>query len=320
MAYCFVLRRRSGDRIARRLVRGRRVDFDITGDITGDSPTTLEEDMTGIDAFRYDGKRVLVVGGATGMGAAAAETVGKLGGKVVVMDHADVSFPVEQSIKVDLRDVAAVDEALDACGGPIDALFSAAGVADGTEGIMRINFIAHRHIAERAVNEGLMPAGGAICMISSVAGLGWEGQLPTLLDFLSTPDYETADKWVQAHEGTDNYGFSKQAMNAYVARQAYPFLVKGVRINAICPGPTDTPLARANADLWLTFAQDYRDATGTSHLTPDQMGNVMVFLNSAAASGISGVNLLVDTGHVMSSITESYEPGAPMMKMLMGRE
>ena len=71
--------------------------------------------------------------------------------------------------------------------------------------------------------------------------------------------------------------------------------------------------------MWLGFAQDYRDATGTSHLTPDQMGNMMVFLNSAAASGISGVNLLVDTGHVMSSLTGSWGPGQPMISMLMGR-
>ena len=156
-------------------------------------------------------------------------------------------------------------------------------------------------------------------MISSVAGLGWEANIPTLIEFLASPDYEAAAAWVDAHEGTDSYTFSKQAMNCYVARQAYPLLTKGVRINCICPGPTDTPLARANADMWLGFAQDYRDATGTAHLTPEQMGNVMVFLNSEAASGISGVNLLVDTGHVMSSMTGSYEPGQPLINMIMGR-
>jgi len=71
--------------------------------------------------------------------------------------------------------------------------------------------------------------------------------------------------------------------------------------------------------MWLTFAQDYRDATGKAHLVPDQMADVMVFLNSAAASGISGVNLLVDQGHVMSSLTGSWTAGEPMVKALMGR-
>jgi NAD(P)-dependent dehydrogenase (short-subunit alcohol dehydrogenase family) len=275
--------------------------------------------MSGVDAFRYDGKRVLVVGGATGMGAAAAQTVAALGAEVLVMDYAPVSFPVKESIQVDLRNRGEIDDALDQVGGPVHALFSAAGVADGTPGIMKINFIAHRHIIERLIAGGSLGPRGAVCMISSVAGLGWESALPILIDFLATNDYEAADAWVQAHEGTDNYMFSKQVMNCYVARQAYPFMAKGVRINAICPGPTDTPLARANADVWLTFGQDYRDATGLSHHTPEQMGDTMAFLNSGAASGINGINLLVDAGHVMSSLTGSYEPGEMLMKMLMGR-
>ncbi len=275
--------------------------------------------MSGIEAFRYDGKRVLVVGGATGMGAAAAQTVAALGAAVVVMDYAPVPYPVKESVEVDLRDRAAIDAALDQVGAPVHAVFSAAGVADGTPGIMKINFIAHRHIIERLVADGSLGRGGAVCMISSVAGLGWESVMPTLIEFLATPDFASADAWVQAHEGTDNYMFSKQVMNCYVARQAYPLMAKGVRINAICPGPTDTPLARANADLWLTFGQDYRDATGLSHHTPEQMGDTMAFLNSDAASGINGINLLVDAGHVMSSLTGSYAPGEAIMKMLMGR-
>jgi NAD(P)-dependent dehydrogenase (short-subunit alcohol dehydrogenase family) len=275
--------------------------------------------VTETDPFRYDGKRALVVGGATGMGAAAAQRVAALGGEVIVMDHAPVDFPVAEAIKVDLRDRQAIDVALDQVSGPIHSVFSAAGVADGTPGIMLINFIAHRHIIDRLIDSGTLGRGGAICMISSVAGLGWENRIPMLLEFLATPDFESADAWIQAHEGTDGYGFSKQAMNCYVAHQAYPLLAKGIRINAILPGPTDTPLARANADVWLAFAQDYRDATSSPHLVPNQMGDTMVFLNSDAASGISGVPLLVDSGHVMSSMTGSWQAGQPMINAMMGR-
>lgn len=275
--------------------------------------------MSSIDRFGYDGKRVLVVGGATGMGAAAARTVGALGAEVVVMDHAPVDYDVAASITVDLRDRAAIDAALAQVAGPVDAVFCAAGVADGTVGLMRINFIGHRHIVESLIADSRLGHGGAACLISSVAGLGWEANLPTLVDFLAAPDYDAAVAWLDEHPGNDHYMFSKMVMNAYVARSAHDFLVKGVRINAICPGPTDTPLARANADLWLTFSDNWRKSTGTDYLTPDQMGDVMVFLNSSAASGISGVTLLVDAGHVMASLSGTFPSDEEFMKALGGR-
>jgi len=271
--------------------------------------------MSGFEKFRYDGKRALVVGGATGMGAAAAQTLRNLGGEVIVMDYAPVDFKVEQVINVDLGDLTSLNAAIDQVDSPIDAIFSAAGIAEGPK-TMPVNFIGHRHLIERMMKEGKLGRGGAVCMISSVAGLGWMNNLPTLLTFIALPDYEAMSAWVNEHPSANNYGFAKQVMNAYVAYQSYPFLQRGVRINAILPGPTDTPLARANADTWLTFAADYRDDTGTSHLTADQMGDAMVFLNSDAASGISGVTLLVDVGHVMSSTVGSWGAGKPIIEML----
>ncbi len=87
--------------------------------------------MTAIDQFRYDGKRVLVVGGATGMGAAAAQTAAELGAEVVAMDYAPITHEVAQTVSVDLADRASIDTALEQVDGPIHAIFSAAGVADG---------------------------------------------------------------------------------------------------------------------------------------------------------------------------------------------
>ncbi|EUA33618.1 short chain dehydrogenase family protein [Mycobacterium xenopi 3993] len=87
--------------------------------------------MTAIEQFRYDGKRVLVVGGATGMGAAAAQTAAELGAEVVVMDYAPVPYEVAQSVQVDLADRSSIDSALGQVKEPIHAIFSAAGVAEG---------------------------------------------------------------------------------------------------------------------------------------------------------------------------------------------
>lgn len=276
--------------------------------------------MTVLDRLRYHGKRALIVGGATGMGAAAAKSAGELGAEVIVMDYAPVDYDVAQALKVDLRDPASIDTALEQLQGPVHAVFSAAGVAAGPD-LMKINFIGHRYLIERLLDKGQLPAGSAICFISSVAGMGWENDLPLLTEFLATPDYESAQAWVSAHEaeGIIHYGFSKKVVNAYVATQGYPLLKKGVRINAICPGPTDTPLAQANADLWLTFAQDYRDETDSKVHTPEQMGDVMAFLNSAAAFGINGITLLVDYGHAMASLTNAYPPDKPIIDLIMGR-
>src|SRR5215207_5548031 len=148
--------------------------------------------MTLFDAFRYDGKRALVVGGATGMGAAAAELLLDLGAEVVVMDYAPVTLDGVKAIKLNLGDKASIDAAIDECGGPIHALLSCAGVADGTAGIEKINFIGHRHLIERAVEKGYLGRGSAIGFISSTAGLGWRKHLDEVKDYLdSAPDFDS---------------------------------------------------------------------------------------------------------------------------------
>lgn len=69
------------------------------------------------NSYRFDGKRALVVGGATGMGAATAALVQDLGAEVVVMDYAEVTLPGVKAINLDLRDQGSIDAALDECGG-----------------------------------------------------------------------------------------------------------------------------------------------------------------------------------------------------------
>jgi len=151
------------------------------------------------DSFRFDGKRAVVVGGATGMGAATASLVQGLGAEVVVMDFADVDLPGVKAIRLDLRDRVSIDAAVEECGGPIDARFCCAGVADGTPGIERINFIGHRHLIERVVGAGWMPPGSAIGMISSAAGLSWAKHLDQVKEYLATTGFDASVEWIAAH-------------------------------------------------------------------------------------------------------------------------
>ena len=269
------------------------------------------------DAFRYDGKRVLVVGGATGMGAATAELALDAGAEVVVMDYAEVSLAGAKAIRVNLAEKHSIDAAVDECGGPVHALFSCAGVADGTPGIERINFVGHRHLIDRMLGAGMLPAGSAIGFISSAAGLGWERDLAELKEWIATPDFDQATKWAQEH-GKCDYMSTKQAICAYVASQSMDFLKHGIRINAICPGPTDTPLAQANKDLWLGFGADYRAELGIEASTALEQAYPLLFLCSDAAGAIAGITLITDAGYFAAGMTEAYPAATPAVNFLRG--
>jgi NAD(P)-dependent dehydrogenase (short-subunit alcohol dehydrogenase family) len=275
--------------------------------------------MSLFDAFRYDGKRVLVVGGATGMGAAAAELAQDAGAEVVVMDYAEVKLAGAKAIHLNLAEKASIDTAIDECGGPVHALMACAGVADGTPGIEKINFAGHRHLIDRMLAGGMLPRGSAIGFISSAAGLGWEASWDMVKEYLDTPDFDSASAWANEH-GWADYFHSKQAVCGYVARQAYPLLKDhGIRINAICPGPTDTPLARANEEMWLGFGADYRAEAGIEASSPLEQAYPLVFLCSEAGAAISGITLISDVGYMSSGITESYPPAAAAAGFLLGR-
>jgi NAD(P)-dependent dehydrogenase (short-subunit alcohol dehydrogenase family) len=261
--------------------------------------------MSLFDAFSYSGKRAVVVGGATGMGAAVAELVLDAGAEVVVMDRADVTLDGVKAIHVDMSDKASIEAAVADCGGPIHALFSCAGVADGTPGIERINFIGHRHMIDLMVGTGLLGRGTAIGLISSAAGFGWEQNLPLLNEYLDITDWDAATKWAVDH-GKADYLWSKLAINAYIAREAFTFLKQGIRINAILPGPTNTPLARANAETWLSFGSDYRDELGVEASTPMEQAYPLAFLCSDAAASIAGVTLVTDIGYFASGVSGAF--------------
>ncbi len=274
--------------------------------------------MSTFDAFGYAKKRVLVVGGASGMGAATVEVARDAGAEVVAMDFASITAEGVRAIALNLADTESIDAALDELGGAVDVVFAAAGVADGTPGIEKINFLGHRYLIERLIERGWIGRGGAIGFISSAAGLGWQASLELLHEYLDIADIDEASAW--AHErGKADYFWSKQAVCAYVAREAMPLLARGIRINAICPGPTDTPLARANADTWLGFGADYRAEVGVEASTALEQAYPLVFLCSDAASAITGTTVVSDAGFFAAAVTERFPSATPIANFLLGK-
>lgn len=275
--------------------------------------------MSLFDAFFYRDKRVVVVGGATGMGNATARLAADAGAEVVVMDidvdGVQSEFPGVTAIHVNLADPRSIDNAVAECRGPVDALFACAGVADG-EGIERINFLGHRYLIEQLRAGDMLRRGSAIGFISSAAGLAWRSNLVQLNEFLDIADFDTAAAWA-VDNGCANYMFTKQAVCAYVAREAMDLIAAGIRINAICPGPTDTPLAQANAELWLDFGADYREQVGVTAATPMEQAYPLLFLCSDAAGVVNGITMVTDSGYLSAGITEVFPAGTAMAKMLL---
>ena len=139
-----------------------------------------------------------------------------------------------------------------------------------------------------------------------------------LLELLAIDDWDEAVEWVQSR-GKADYLSMKRAMCAYVAAQARPMLARGIRINAVCPGPTDTPLAQANAEMWLDFGADYREDVGIEPSTPDEQAAVLLFLCSDAARAVTGQTVVSDAGYLASGLAHSFEPAIPAAEFLYGR-
>lgn len=269
-----------------------------------------------LEILRFDGKRVVIVGGSSGMGRAAVTLAVEMGASVVALDVAPLEIKRVRYVRVDLRYRDSIDAAVESVGGPVDVLLCCAGVGDGVAGIERVNFIGQRHVVERAMIGNLIPPGASIGMISSVAGLGWETELAEMTDYLDTPDFESAVRWIEAHPAKANYRWAKQAVSAYVARRSLSLVQRGIRINAIQPGPTETAMTVAHPEF-LDFGSDYRRTAGIAAATPEQQALPLLFLCSEAASYITGTNLLVDGGYIGSALAGSF--AAPLAVRLSGR-
>ena len=78
--------------------------------------------------FSYDGKRVIVTGAASGMGAATVALLAAAGAETYALDVAPVDGPVARAFETDCGDPASIDAALDAIGAPVHCVFNVAGV------------------------------------------------------------------------------------------------------------------------------------------------------------------------------------------------
>jgi len=133
----------------------------------------------------------------------------------------------DQAQTATLRRRLLVCTALAAIGAPIHKLFNVAGVPQthAPERVFTVNFLGLRDITERVLD--LMPDGGAIANVASLAGMGWAEHVTAIGELLDTPDVAAGQAWAATHlaEFGDPYFFSKECVIVYTFRLA-PRLVR----------------------------------------------------------------------------------------------
>jgi NAD(P)-dependent dehydrogenase (short-subunit alcohol dehydrogenase family) len=262
--------------------------------------------MAGV--WSYEGKRVLVSGGGgAGMGAAAVADLVELGAEVHVFDLKEPPVDVASHRSVDLRDPAAIDAAVASLGGPVHGLFNCAGLPgppfSGLD-TMLVNFVAARHLTGLVAD--LMPPGSAVVTISSAGAYGWENTMAQVADLVATPGYAEGRAWCEEHpkEVGEGYLLSKQAIIVWTLHAALDLAPRAIRVNSTSPGPTATPMMPAFENyMGKDFMDRFPKPLGGRNSTAEEQGHLVVFLNSDAASYITGTNVYADGGFSAGMLT-----------------
>lgn len=261
------------------------------------------------DLLQFEGKRCVVTGAASGMGAATAALLAELGAEVVGIDIKEGAASLAAFHRCDLSDPASIDAAVAAIGGPVDSLFNCAGLPTTAPGqqIMKVNFLGHRQLTEAILP--LMPSGSSVGFISSAAGMGWQNNVDTLLELLATSDFDAGAAWCEAHDeaiAPNGYGYSKDAICAYVAWRGFQ-TASTVRINAILPGPTDTPMMPSFVEqMGEEFFEKFPKPVGRNS-TPEEQAWALVMVNSPRSSYTAATNVFTDGGFSGGLFTNSID-------------
>ncbi|MEM7097703.1 MAG: glucose 1-dehydrogenase [Pseudomonadota bacterium] len=261
-------------------------------------------------------QRALVTGGGSGIGLACARAFVQDGAHVTIMGRNEerLKNAVEElqnlaaSSQVnylagDVGDEASVAEAvaLAAGGQGLDIAIANAGqgslapvMVEKTEtwdSVMQTNLTGTFYTIKHAAQSMARSGGGAICTISSIAG-------------------------VRTHRNMSTYCVSKAGIDMLVRNAADELGQSNIRVNSVCPGLVDTEIA---AGLMTTdeVYQDYMDCMPIRRNgQPNDIANAVRFLCGPESSWVTGVVLSVDGGHHLRRGPNLD----PFVKMIYGHE
>ncbi|MEU5762140.1 coniferyl-alcohol dehydrogenase [Nocardia sp. NPDC047648] len=258
------------------------------------------------ELWRYDGKRVVVTGCSSGIGACVARQVRALGGRVTGLDVAEPAGDIDEFHRVDMADAASIERAVAALAGRVDSLFNVAGVSSGIGDPIRvvtINFLGLRQFTDALARS--MAPGATIASVSSLAAAGYLEHREQVGGLLDTADMHAGIAWCEDHPDAvadGGYRLSKEAIIYYTMRNAVALGARGIRINCTGPGVTETPILE---QLRSAYGQEYLDTIPKPLgrvCEPAEQAAALLFLNSRAASYVTGQVLWVDGGNVGARI------------------
>ena len=187
---------------AAKLKSGARVDQQEPG---ADRTEEQRSRMGQIDElWRYDGRRVVVTGCASGIGEHVARQLTELGAEVSGLDRDErpPALQLKEFHEIDLADPASIDQAAASIDGQVDALFNIAGVSSGIRDPLRvvtINFLGTRQFTEALVPT--MPPGSAIANVSSLAASAYRENAAVTAGLLDTVTMAEGIEWCRAQSG-----------------------------------------------------------------------------------------------------------------------
>jgi NAD(P)-dependent dehydrogenase (short-subunit alcohol dehydrogenase family) len=237
---------------------------------------------------RLDGKVCIITGAASGIGAETAALFRSEGATVVGVDLHDDSPGVDLALGCDVADEEAVRSmyarAREECG-RIDVLFNNAGISPSDDGsVLETSLEAWQRVQD--VNTKSV----FLCCKHGIPHLleGGGGSVINTASFVAVMGAATSQV---------SYTASKGAVLALSRELGVQFARQGVRVNALCPGPVNTPL------LQELFAKDpEKAARRLVHLPMGrfaearEIANAALFLASDESSYVNASTFLVDGG------------------------